>query len=416
VNAILAVPLELRMAGLALLGVCLGGFVNWAIYALAWERRQISPWQRRDPKAPPRQWSDFLPIVGWLGLARESKIHGAGFGFRPMLIELGCGFGLAGLYWWEVTERLAPRVGMVRASQTMLHEEFVSHAVLLVLMLVATFIDFDEKTIPDEITIPGTLIGLLFAAIWPASHLPILQFIAPALKIVGYGPLLLTSPDAWSPWFNSWRGAALGIGIFVGWCLVLIPALCTLRRGWWKGIQFYFASIARDSAWWKMLLLAIVGSPAILAVWHGGGPRWQALLTSLVGLAVGGLLVWAVRIVGWVGLHKEAMGFGDVTLLAMIGSFLGWQACLLIPFFSAFLALAVALTQWVLTGLREIPFGPYLCLAALAMVIGWTEIWAFAIPYFATGLVPALASVCLTLMLGLLMLWRLIEQAVFTRR
>jgi len=416
VNAILAIPLELRMAGLVLLGICLGKFVNWAIYALAWQPRQISPWQQRDPTAPPRQWTDFLPIVGWLGLARESKIHGAGFWIRPLLLELGCGIGLAALYSWEIGEHLAPRAGMVRASHTMLHEEFASHAILFVLLLVATFIDFDEKTIPDEITIPGTLIGLLFAAVWPASHLPVLSFIAPNVRIAGYGPLLLTSPDLWLPWLDTWRGAVLGVGIFVVWCLVLIPALCTLRRGWLKGIQFYFASIARDSAWWKMLILSAVGTAGILAAWHGGGPRWQALLTSLVGLAVGGLLVWAVRIVGWVGLHKEAMGFGDVTLLAMIGSFLGWQPCFLIPFFSAFIALAGALTQWVLTGRREIPFGPYLCLAALLVVVDWVEIWAFANPYFATGLLPALSAVCLMLMLGLLMLWRLIEQAVFTRR
>jgi len=298
----------------------------------------------------------------------------------------------------------------------MLHEEFVSHAVLFVLMLVATFIDFDEKTIPDEITIPGTLIGLLFAVVWPASHLPVLQFIAPAVKIAGYGPLLLTSPDGWLPWLDSWRGATLGVGIFVGWCVALIPALCTLRRGWLKGIQYYFASIARDSAWWKMLLLAIAGSPAILAVWHGGGPHWHVLLSSLVGLAFGGLFIWAVRIVGWVGLHKEAMGFGDVTLLAMIGSFLGWQACLLIPFFSACLALAGALTKWVLTGRRDIAFGPYLCLAAAIVVVKWAPIWDFSLKYFEIGwLLPALLSACLMLMLGLLMLWRLIEQAVFTR-
>ena len=47
----------------------------------------------------------------------------------------------------------------------------------MALMLVATFIDFDEKTIPDEITIPGTLLGLLFAALWPDSHLPVARLV-----------------------------------------------------------------------------------------------------------------------------------------------------------------------------------------------------------------------------------------------
>ena len=50
-----------------------------------------------------------------------------------------------------------------------IHAQFIAHAVLIALMLIATFIDFDEKTIPDWITIPGTLLGLLFAAVWPTT-------------------------------------------------------------------------------------------------------------------------------------------------------------------------------------------------------------------------------------------------------
>ena len=50
--------------------------------------------------------------------------------------------------------------------------EFAAHAVLIALMLAASMIDVDEKIIPDEITIPGTLVGLLMAAAWPWSLLP----------------------------------------------------------------------------------------------------------------------------------------------------------------------------------------------------------------------------------------------------
>jgi len=417
VNAILAVRLELRLAVIALTGLSLGALVNWAIYALAWESRQISPWQPRDPKTSPRQWSDFLPVVGWLGLARDAKVHGEGFWVRPLLIELTCGLGLAALYCWEISGHLAPPLGALRASHTMLHEQFVSHAFLFLLLLVATFIDFDEKTIPDTITVPGTLLGLLLAALWPASHLPVVQVIAAPLPIWGYGPLLLTSPDNWVPWLDTWRGASIGVCTFVGWCLALIPALCTLRRGWVKCVQYYAASIARESDWWKMLLLAATGSVAIVAVWYRGGVWWQSLLTSLVGLAFGGLLVWAVRIVGWVALHREAMGFGDVTLLAMIGSFLGWQSCVFVFFLSPCVGLVFAVTQWVLTGRKEIAFGPYLCIATVIVVVIWPEVWKAGLPYFQIPwLLPALLAVCLVLMLGMLMCWRIIEQAVFSRR
>jgi prepilin signal peptidase PulO-like enzyme (type II secretory pathway) len=407
--------MELRPAGLFVLGLVLGQFVNWGIYALAWFARPISPWQARHPDAPPRRWSDFLPVVGWLGLAREAPLHGRGFWVRPMLMELACGLGLAWLYWWEISEHLAPRMaGVAPATPAMLHQHFASHALLCLLMLVATFIDFDEKTIPDEITVPGTLIGLIFGVLWPASHLPVVRLLVPAVIGRGYGPLLLTSTDGWPPGLNTWRGLAVGSAIFIVWCLALIPALATLRRGWRKGAQFYFASIARERVWWKLLVLAALGSAAIAGVWLRGGESWQALLTSLVGLAFGGGLIWAVRVVGWVALGKEAMGFGDVTLMAMIGAFLGWQACLMIFFLSPFAALVIALAQWLVTGRRDIAFGPYLCLAALLVILFWPVIWDAVGPLFAAGwLVPMVLAVCLLLMMGLLMLWRVLEQAIF---
>lgn len=411
-NALVALPAELRLAGLFLVGLVLGSFVNWGIYALAWlEVRPISPWQRPDPKGPPRRWTDFVPVLGWLGLARETAIHGAGFWIRPLLMELACGLGLAGLYQWETTGQLAPPIaGVIGPTQATLHLQCLSHALLCLLMLVATFIDFDEQTIPDEITIPGTLMGLVLAGLAPNSHLPVVR----NLPWPHYGPLLLTSTDAWPAWLDSWRGAALGVAIFVAWCTILIPATCTLRRGLWKAVQFCLVSIARGTAWWKMLLLAIAGSAGILTIWQGRGSDWQALLTSLVGLAFGAALVWAVRLIGQFALHKEAMGFGDVTLMVMIGAFLGWHACLMVFFLSPFAALIIALAQWVLTRRRDIAFGPYLCLAAVVVIAKWPVLWGFVELYFAAGwLVPGVVAACLLLMMGLLMLWRIVEQALF---
>jgi prepilin signal peptidase PulO-like enzyme (type II secretory pathway) len=280
-------------------------------------------------------------------------------------------------------------------------------------MLVATFIDFDDKTIPDAITIPGALAGLVLSACWPDSHLPVVRAFGPA-AVRAYGPLLLTSTDDWPAWLDTWRGLALAIAGFVAWCAALIPAICTLRRGWSKAIQFYFASIVRSPQWWLMPLVALIGSGGIAAAWAVGGATWQALLTSITGLAFGGGLIWAVRIVGQVALRKEAMGFGDVTLMAMIGAFLGWQPCLMIFFLSPFAALIIAVAQWALTRRRDIAFGPYLCLAATVVMLYWAACWDFAGPIFAAGwLVPALVAVCIVLMMGLLMLWRIVEQLLF---
>jgi leader peptidase (prepilin peptidase)/N-methyltransferase len=414
VNAFIALPLNVRMAALAIVGLVIGSLANLGIYSLAWFARPISPWQLRYTHAPPRHWSDFVPVIGWFGLARESGIHGRGFWIRPAFIEIACTIAFPALYWWEVTGHLAPKlVGVTAPTILTLHHQFVSHALLLPLMIVATFIDYDEKTIPDEITIPGTLCGLLLAAIWPDMGLPVVRpFMPPPLlpPLMAYQPLLLTSSSEWPSWLDETWGLAAGLAIFVAWCVALIPALATLRRGWWKGSQFYVASMLRGSAWWKMLLLAILGGVAISVAWHGDGKSWQALLSSLVGLAFGGGLVWAVRIAGRFSLHKEAMGFGDVTLMAMIGAFLGWQPCVMIFFGAPFLALLVAVIQAISTGRRDIPYGPYLCAVAVLVIVYWPWFWTQFGQLFAFGwLLPMVLVVCVALMAAMLTLWRLIE-------
>ena len=101
-------------------------------------------------------------------LRREAALHGTGFWIRPMLIEILTGVGLAWLYWWEVDQGgvLPFAVFALNAPfrQLCLHLEFISHAILITLMLAASMIDVDEKTIPDEITVVGTLVGLFLAA------------------------------------------------------------------------------------------------------------------------------------------------------------------------------------------------------------------------------------------------------------
>ena len=56
-------------------------------------------------------------------------------------------------------------------------------------------------------------------------------------------------------------------------------------------------------------------------------------------------LTWSVRFLGTLAFRREAMGFGDVTLMAMIGAFLGWQAAVLTFFLAPFFGLAHALWQ-----------------------------------------------------------------------
>jgi len=396
------------------LGAVLGGQLNRGIYRLAWRRRDISPWSEPPVGAPPRRCLDLLPILGWFGLRREGTLHGRAFWVRPLLIELACGAGLAVLYWWEVEQAaLLPQAAAASFDRWLLHAQYAGHVALFALMLVATFIDFDEKTIPDAITVPGALLGLVFFAFVPAAAPPVIQ--ATRFGGVQIAPLLFTSPGAWPARLDAWPGLAIGVACLAGWCLAIWPKTATLRRGWGKGSRYLVASMFRWAGWQFYPLLAVAGSAGIAAVWYWGGDHWHALLTSLVGLAFGGGLIWAVRIVGGLSLQKEAMGFGDVTLMAMIGVYVGWQASLLIFFLAPFVAVAVSLLQWIITRRRDIPYGPYLCIATTLLVLRWSPIWEErAKPIFSLGwLVPALLLFCLVMLAGLLRLWRLLEDALF---
>ena len=411
---ILAMPLEVRLAVLFVVGMCVGSLVNLGIYRLAWHRRAISPWSRPDAAAPPRRWFDRLPVLGWLGLRRESPLHGHGFWIRPLALELLCGAAFAAMYGWEVAGAglLSPqfRDNLNTDNLAAFHHQVFAHLVLISLLLVASWIDFDEKIIPDAITVLGAVAGLVIVTVWPVTLLPDVMVLngRPLINL-----LWLTSPSEPFPWRNpAWTGVpalALGLGCFCLWCAALLPRTWHTRHGRRRALQLLVARLARDWTTYAIVVMGVMGSAAIAATWYccRGELRWSALLSGLVGMAIGGGLIWIVRVLGTIVLRREAMGFGDVTLMAMIGAFLGWQPSVIIFFLAPFAALVIGLTQWILHGESEVPYGPFLALAAVATIVAWAPIWGYLQGTFALGWVLlAVLAFCLALMVVLLPLVR----------
>ncbi len=159
------------------------------------------------------------------------------------------------------------------------------------------------------------------------------------------------------------RSLAIALGCLWIWCLGLLPrdgAIVTAGVG--AG-----GDAGSDPARSLLVFCAgpgLLGSAGIVAAWHWGGVRWDSLLSSFVGLGIGGGLIWFVRFFGQLALRREAMGFGDVTLMAMLGAFLGWQPALMIFFLAPFAGLVVGLVKFIVRRDNEIPYGPFLCLAA----------------------------------------------------
>ncbi len=403
----------IRLILLGLLGAAIGGQINRAIYRWAWNKRSISPWSAPPETAAKRNWWDCVPVFGWWLLRRESQFHGTGFWLRPMLIEATAGIGLAALYWWEIRggllpPALAPRFPAPLPGQFewIVHAHFLAHAILFGLMMIASFIDIDEKTIPDQITITGTLCAMIMAAVLPACLLPV----APVVLGPPIAPLLLTTPLPWQDMLDGRGGLAIGLFCWLGWCYALLPKTIWLRHGMVKAARYLLASIFRHVWSIRIAAMAVVGCALVTLVWWNGEDAWKGLLTSLVGLGAGVGLVWAIRVIFSALLRKEAMGFGDVTLMGMIGAFLGWQPALIIFFLAPFTSLVIALSQWIITGRRDIPFGPFLCAAATILLLAWSPIWQRWGDLFSLGLfVPLILVVAVGLMAVLLACWLVVK-------
>lgn len=113
--------------------------------------------------------------------------------------------------------------------------------------------------------------------------------------------------------------------------------------------------------------------------WLSTSPHWHGLVWSLTGAAVGAAMTWVVRRVSGWALGRPALGEGDVWLMAMIGSFLGWQATVLAFTVAPIAALVIGLPTKALTGRPYIPYGPFLAFGAIAVLFTWRWLWLFEV-------------------------------------
>jgi prepilin signal peptidase PulO-like enzyme (type II secretory pathway) len=395
----------IHLAIIFVVSAFVGGQINRAIYRLAWTKRPISPWSEAPESSRPRTWLDCIPVVGWWAMRRESDLHGTGFWLRPMLIELSLAGGLATLYWLEMKQALYP-IGAAQPSDLVIQQQFLSHAILICLLTVATFIDLDEETIPDEITFPGILIGLILAATIPQSLLPAWRsFFIP----IQTEPLWLTMPNPWAPVLDEVTGLWIGLASVLGFWYAFLPKTLWYRSGAIKFIQYLIVSIFRHAYRHPSSLVisatAIVMATGVGIVWWLGSLAWQGLLTALVGMAIGGSIIWGIRIVASLALGQEAMGFGDVTLMGMIGAFVGWQSSSIIFFLAPFTGVVIAVLQWLFTGRKHIAYGPFLSLATLLAILFWPSVWSrWGLPVFRHGWIIPIVLTFLLLMMGIVLM------------
>lgn len=372
------------LAGLFILGTVFGSLLNVCIYRLPREERFWTAlrYMVYPPSHCPRcrnriRWFDNVPIIGWMILRGRCRYCRGAISVRYPLIELLSGSLFALVYWFEVPELWAPAIqqssiyhelGPVALAGwpwmspvALLNCRYIVHMVLVVALIVATFIDIDLRIIPDTVTLPAMAVGILANGLFGQVYMVPLWYQTGAMKTAGdlYEMLLRE----------------------------LVPA-----------------SMIPD---WFSPAAPAVGVP----VWMTAHPHLHGLCVSLAGIVVGGGMIWAIRLVGHWALKREAMGFGDVILMAMIGSFIGWQGTLAVFVLSLLSAILVAIPLWLIWRDRELPYGPYLSLGTLLLLLTARHVWPwFDTRIFSMGpLLPPLALFMAATLGGMLAAWRRVQ-------
>ena len=376
--------------------------INWGIITQAYKPRAIGAWSPRPASMKPRGLADWLPIIGWWRLRRESSVHGQNFWLRPFLIELIFPLAIVWLYRREIAGGMLYMPELAANWQPELHGQFLAHFVLIAFMMVATFIDFDEHLIPDSITVTGTLVGLLGCVHLPGWFM-FIPFGTTAQEMHA------NSSGAWPDSMNGLSGLATGLLIVSVYSFGLLDRVWITRRGWGKAWQYFWAMIFRSYWWivvaavWLLLVALTCGA------FYFGAARWPYYLTALIGMAAAGGYTWMMRIAARQGLGVEALGFGDVTLMAMIGVYLGWQPSVIVFFVAPCYAVIVFLIRLAVSGSNAGAYGPFLCMAAATVIVLWDFFrseYAQAILELPPWITWGILAVTLLLMVGLLKLYR----------
>ena len=329
------------------LGACVGSFLNVCIYRLPLNLSVNQPRRSFCPSCKTQiPWHQNLPLVSWLLLRGRCATCGARIAFRYFAVEL-----LTALFFFIIWESFPWQIA-------------IAYWVFIGLIIAATFIDFEHFIIPDEVTIGGTVAGLLASIAIPrlmntdrrlmalltsvasaALGYALLWLVLEGGKIVfGKKRIRLEKPTAFS-WTRHGDDADFVVGD---------------EKSLWS--DFF----AREK---DQLLLHCAGAKIgdqefadVMLRFHynrlqiGSDTFDLDRLDEISGIA------------NEVEIPREAMGRGDLKFLACIGAFLGWRAVLFAIFAGSLYGSIIGLVTLIL-GKRvwslKLPFGPYLALGAI---------------------------------------------------
>lgn len=151
-----------------LFGISIGSFLNVCIYRMGREMSIVRPSSHCPQCQKPIRWYDNIPLVSYLVLKGRCRDCGAKFSFRYFAVELITGLLFLALFhrFWFGPQAFA-------------------YAILACGLIVATFVDYDYRIIPDEISLGGIALGLTLSFIFPSIHYTTSHMVALRMSALG---------------------------------------------------------------------------------------------------------------------------------------------------------------------------------------------------------------------------------------
>ena len=385
------------------LGSCVGSFLNVVVWRLPRGESLVTPPSHCPKCERPLKWYDNLPIIGWIKLGGKCRFCREPISIRYPIVEAVTGVLFAGYYAIFFLTDLGPCVpqtlpdGLVRFLHVPLsiEEHWPIYALDMLLvsgLLAVSLIDAESFHIPIEIPWLIAAFALLAHAVWDRPGWPAaLNASAPAAALAAGAALGLLAS------FGLWSAGILPTSFAEGLPMLEVDRAKLenqIKQARQKGEQpppserefskkeiraevrkemlFLLPPLAIGLAWVALVLrnqtCARFWEACVAHDWLSG------LLGSILGLLVGGFIVWLTRILGTIGFGREAMGMGDVHLMAGVGAVIGPGAATVAFFLAPFFGLALAVYMLLSGKRRELPYGPYLSLATGFVLIFYCPI------------------------------------------
>ena len=418
---------------LFLLGACVGSFLNVVIYRLPRGESIVLPSSHCPNCGRPIRWYDNIPLLSWVILRARCRDCHTPISSRYFIIEAATAIRVAGLFilyyvvqvrgdagafaesWPTYASHAALLCGLLACSVVDIEQYIIPLEVMwfcsIVGMVAAGGVAITAAGAIDPHPLlatvsPTTIAAAVAGAIGILISLALLMwgFLQPSFidaakhdgpvgqdasvkksrrKASSAKPSPAPNTLAMLPRLLWYSGVASLLGFVPGEHRPTanaqdIPMTASSGVNPRREVLREFVFLAPAFVLAIAVAIVFAAVPSVANAWAGLfdrsrfatlGPVLTGVGSALFGYLIGGLWIWGTRILGTLAFGKEAMGMGDVHILAAVGAVTGWVVPSIVFFVAPVIGLGWAVYLWIARKQPVLAYGPWLAAGTLAVLI-----------------------------------------------